>query len=102
MLTIASLMNKTLLKKITGFDFFLFLYAFLCGNLFTIQCSKLDWGLFLIFGVVFSLEIIQKFAYSVFYQKESNQNFIPCFFFVTLVKRGFLLGFFIEAFKVGS
>ena len=132
-------MTNNRFKQINPFDFFLLLCSFLCGNLFAIQCSNLHWGFLLIFGIVFFIENLEKFAYMVFNtnqqttdQKATKTSFFissslfqkPRFwdhhrflkknrtnsFFVTDVrffllnslKRGFLLGFFLEAFKVGS
>ncbi len=103
------------------FDFFILLCAFLYGNIFTIQWSTLDWGFFLIFEVVCFIEIIEKFLYLFFnpnYKKKIQTLPVPKFkefgakwglwvkispyFLLNTVKRGFLLGFFLEAFKVGS
>lgn len=103
-------MNKNALKKIQPFDFFLLVYAFLYGNLFAIQFSTLDWGIIMIFGLVFLLELIQKVLYFAFskkhekslYSKLQNLGSISLLFVVNTLKRGFLLGFFLEAFKVGS
>ena len=114
-------MTKNLLKNVNPFDFFILLCAFLYGNIFAIQWSTLDWGFLLIFGVVFFIEIIDNFLYFFFnpnYKKYSRTLPFPKFFefgakwdfwvkispyfLLNTVKRGFLLGFFLEAFKVGS
>jgi len=112
-------MNKNQLKKLNPFDFFILLCAFLYGNIFTIQCSKLDWGFLLIFSVVFFIEILDKFFYSFFHKNQQKNNktkdfgkvklvqfrgesFLNTFFLLNTFKRGFFLGFFLEAFKVGS
>ena len=152
-------MSKNLLKKINSFDFFLLLCSFLYGNIFAIQYSTLDWGVIVIFGIVFFLELLNRFLYLFFnlYKKNKVQNepsnsfldnfkfifksggvvkkdyvsnnelvknrktyniklvtqgrssnplnnfgTISPFFLLNTLKRGFLLGFFIEAFKVGS
>jgi len=104
-------MNKKLLKNINSFDFFLLLCAFVYGNMFSIQCSKLNWGFFVIFGIVFFIETLEKVFYLVFNsnKKTSSRTItyfsffgISPFFLVTTMKRGFLLGIFLEAFKVGS
>lgn len=118
-------------KKINPFDFFLLLCSFLCGNIFAIQCSNLHWGFLLIFGIVFFLENLENFAYMSFNTKQQtteqkatknsffiswpqNYRFLQknranlfsvtnvMFFLLNSLKRGFLLGFFLEAFKVGS
>ena len=114
-------MTKNLLKNVNPFDFFILLCAFIYGNIFAIQWSTLDWGFILIFEVVFFIEILDKFLYFFFnpnYKKHSRTLPFPKFFkfgakwgfwvkispyfLLNTVKRGFLLGFFLEAFKVGS
>nr|QJD22254.1 hypothetical chloroplast RF20 [Micractinium singularis] len=132
-------MTNNSLKKIKPFDFFLLLCSFLYGNIFAIQCSNLNWGFLLIFGIVFLIENLEKFAYMVFkanqqttdqkvtktlfffsssrsqkrgfwdqngfLQKNKTNSFFftdATFFLFNSLKRGFLLGFFLEAFKVGS
>ncbi len=104
-------MNKNLLKNINSFDFFLLLCAFVYGNIFSIQCSKINWGFFVIFGIVFLIEISEIVFYLDFNSnKKTPSRTIPYFSFfrispfclVTTMKRGFLLGIFVEAFKVGS
>ena len=121
-------MTKNLLKTINPFDFCILLWAFLYGNIFAIQCSTLDWGFVFIFGVVLFLETVQRFFYLCFNTNQQTINrkhgtktsfwrdmyiffwaspkstkeiFAP-FFLLNTMKRGFLLGFFLEAFKVGS
>ena len=130
---------KPMLKQNKAFNFFILLFAFLCGNLFILTYSNLNWGLLLIFSVIFLLEFLTQFLYSRFFldlKKQQNQllgspfrpprsrfedqvipkmNFLvwltscfgtrepnSVFIFINTLKRGFLLGFFIEAFKVGS
>lgn len=112
-------MTKNQLKKLNPFDFFILLCAFLYGNIFTIQCSKLDWGFLLIFGVVVFIEILDKFFYSCFHKNQQKNHktkdfvkaklvqfkagsILNTFLLLNTFKRGFFLGFFLEAFKVGS
>lgn len=104
-------MNNNLLKNINSFDFFLLLCAFVYGNIFSIQCSKLNWDFFLIFGIIFLIENLERVFYLVFNRTKKVRNRtipyfsffgISPFFLVTTMKRGFLLGIFLEAFKVGS
>lgn len=99
------------LKSKDGFllDFFLIFGAFVYGNLFAIQFSKLNWGFILIFGITLYIELLQKFLYLLqnrllsSNKKATPKKKLPSFiFFLTIIKRGFLLGFFLEAFKVGS
>lgn len=122
--------NKKLLKKLKSLDLLLLLYAFLYGNIFAIHNSWLNWNLLLIFFIVFFLELISKTIYFIrdkqqkiksnfnkdsqvqsklqpifqrFHQKEeSKQNDSYSCIIINTLKRGFLLGFFLEAFKVGS
>lgn len=140
-------MTNAFFKKLNPFDFFLLLCSFLYGNIFALQCSEFDWGFFLIFGVVFFIETLEKFVYMFFKgpHEEKKLNTTKTFFFISWfcskiskirpkktffgpddlgflrkkntnvffvrhspffllnsLKRGFLLGFFVEAFKVGS
>jgi hypothetical protein len=108
-----------MLKQITSFDFFLLFCAFIYGNLFAIHYSRLNWNIMLIFCIVFFLEFLNKTIYffrknEVFLVKEKLQPiFLPKFkqtnkilsysyILTNTLKRGLLLGFFVEAFKVGS
>ena len=104
-------MTKNVLKNINSFDFFVLLCAFVYGNIFSIQCSKVNWDFFVIFSIVFLIEILERVLYLVFNRtKKTTSRTIPYFsffgispfFLVTTMKRGFLLGIFVEAFKVGS
>lgn len=109
-------MTKIFLQNVNPFDFFLLLCFFVYGNIFTIQCSSLNWGFFLIFGIVIFLEIIDNLFYISFnFTKQKLNHFSTRFskrnlsfsknspfFLLNTIKRGFLLGLFLEAFKVGS
>lgn len=125
MLCILTMIKKRI-KNINPFDFFLLLCAFIYGNMFAIQCSTLNWGFLLIFGLVIFLEILDRFVYLSFPKNENTTNDITLkgrkfyynenkeflfkipingfslFFLLNTIKRGFLLGIFLEAFKVGS
>lgn len=138
--------------------FLILLVGFLYGNLFVITFSNFQWNFFLIFSLVFFLEVLNKLFY---YNDQASENlskikfslarlrlgpfpkiakFYPftnltnsgrdkilqfwkdektqitahsfekplranqksLFFCFQFFKRGFLLGFFVEAFKVGS
>ena len=88
-------------QKTQPFDFFLLLAGFLYGNLFVITFSQFNWGIFLIFLIVLGVEFINKSLYfSSTILKNKKKNSLELL--VNTSKRGFLLGFFIEAFKVGS
>lgn len=100
---------KAVFKFIQPLDFFVFLFAFLYGNLFLISYSKLNWGICLICCFVSFIEFLNKFLYFYFVKKNYSKKEISkkkIFSYIGILlntlKRGFLLGFFIEAFKVGS
>jgi hypothetical protein len=120
-------MKKKFLKQIKPFDFLLLFGAFLYGNLFAINYSRMNWGFLLIFCVVFFLEFLNQIIY--FFSQKSDvqlpkhslqtkespnwkalskifqiwdQHLDYTCLVTNTVKRGFLLGFFVEAFKVGS
>ena len=111
-------MNNNALNQIHPFDFFILLYGFLYGNLFAIHFSNIEFNFILIFLVVFFLEFVQKVLYfnfsldhqNTFISVPKNWFFVqmkfsklrPPFLVINTLKRGFLLGFFLEAFKVGS
>jgi len=103
-------MKITLLKNIRSFDILTLLSAFIYGNVFAIQYSTLPWGFFIIFCIIFFIEMFNSVLYflntlKTSDKKKDTQSFwwIKSFsFFFNTIKRGFLFGFFIEAFKVGS
>lgn len=101
---LGSIMNKikTRVSEIQPFDFFILVYAFLYGNIFAVQYSTMPWGGLLIFGIVFFLEISQRGLYLLSALNSQKRFLRFSFFFLNTLKRGFLLGFFVEAFKVGS
>jgi hypothetical protein len=82
----------------------LILTSFICGNFFGI-CSKSAPNIFYIILITnFILEVISFCNYSP-YSIFSQQFIIRYNFFLKLlnsIKRGFLIGIFVEAFKVGS
>lgn len=111
---------KLVLQKIQPLDFLVLLFAFFYGNLFVITFSTMSWGIILIGLIVYFLEFLTKIVYFLFYSETDPNKRINFFSFKPLIfkkytknkkwflillntlKRGFLLGFFIEAFKVGS
>lgn len=103
-------MKNNALKQINPFDFFILLYGFIYGNLFAIQCSNGELNFILIFLVVCFLELLQRVLYFNFSSDhKKNLDFVPKnsilrsqFLVINTLKRGFLLGFFLEAFKLGS
>ena len=107
-------------KKVFSFALFSLFFGFLVGNLFgtflnTIR-SFIFWDGFIIFIIVFIMELLNCVLYNHFFNKKKKQPFVPLFpskkgFSLTLVinwktmnilKIGILFGFFIDAFKVGS
>lgn len=103
-------MKNNALNQINPLDFFILLYGFLYGNLLAIQCSNSELNFLLIFLVVCFLEILQRVLYFNFSSDHKNNlDFVPKnsvlrsqFLVINTLKRGFLLGFFLEAFKLGS
>ena len=97
------------LKKYLKFNFIkknipllvvIFILSFLFGNIFGLNCQKIlinDPGI-LFFFVPILLEIVNYFARN-FKQKYNQLKFYSIF---VSLRRGFLLGVFIEALKVGS
>jgi hypothetical protein len=86
------------LKQLKSFDFLVLLVAFLYGNIFSIQNSEFNWSFFLIFFIAFLLEFLNKLVYLL----QKKKKFFYFSILINTMKRGFLLGFFLEAFKVGS
>lgn len=100
---------KSVKQKLQAFDLFILLSAFLYGNLFVISFSQLHWGFVLISCIVLFVELSNKILYNSFWEKKTQntqkESIKPTFrhgLLLNTLKRGFLLGFFIEAFKVGS
>ena len=112
-------LNKFMFQNFQALDFLILLFGFLYGNLFVITFSSFHWDFFLIFSIVLFLEILNKVFYfnyqgvencshekknySIqFFEKSPKNSQKSLFVLFQLFKRGFLLGFFVEAFKVGS
>ncbi len=87
-----------------------FLLANLFGTFLTVLRSCLVWDGFIIIGLVFFVEVINLIVYKIFkeFQKGGRGKGTESFRIVIIrkslnsFKLGFLLGFFVEAFKVGS
>ena len=103
--------NIFLFKKSTFFDYFLesscsFYFGFLCGNLFgtflIFLRSRVVWDGVLFFFLMLCFEFLNFFIYKrIRYRLFTT----PTRFGVCILKNfqtGMLLGFFIDAFKVGS
>jgi len=87
--------QKKNFKKIFLFIFLLFL-SFVCGNIFGLYTKTLENFYLKTFFVLLLIEIISYFQYSKNYEEK---NIIQG---INILKRGFLIGIFVEAFKVGS
>ncbi len=92
---------KKIVKKINVSDFLILLIGFVYGNLFVINYSNANWNFLLIFFIIFFVELINKSNYFIFFKNYTENNFF-LFNFINTIRRGFLLGIFVEAFKVGS
>lgn len=98
-LTLTKKINKNI-KKLSFFSFLLLL-SFVCGNLFGMYLKEIENFYLNIFINLLLIECISFFKYSKkikFYLTEENL-FIKS---LNVLKRGFLIGIFVEAFKVGS
>ena len=91
--------NIKIVKKNINLIIFFILISFLFGNIFGLNSKNFlfDSPGLLFFIFPFFLEIIN---FLVFFQKKKLN--IKISFIMISIRRGFLLGIFIEAFKVGS
>lgn len=111
------LQNRSENKKIFKSISLLFLLtSFIFANLFGINFNFIKWNLFSIFSIPLLLEIFNFFTtklknnnrFNKIIKNKNNEsvNFYKSnnllLFLFDYLKRGFLLGIFIEAFKVGS
>jgi hypothetical protein len=91
------------LKNFSLWIFLLFL-AFSCGNIFGMYTKNINNFYFYILINIIVVELISFIKYSKkfqLYEKYiSHDNFLTKSF--NTLKRGFLIGIFVEAFKVGS
>lgn len=105
-----------MLKFFKIFDFLLLLLGFIYGNLFAMNLSNLDWNVFFLFFIVFLCELLNKLIFS-FFKMKPEKNYLAIkknkkrkktqtkntlVILVNIIKRGVLLGLFLEAYKVGS
>jgi hypothetical protein len=96
-------LNKKINKNIKKLSFFSFLLllSFVCGNLFGMYLKEIENFYLSIFINLLLMECISFLKYS----KKIKFSLTEENFFVkslNVLKRGFLIGIFIEAFKVGS
>ena len=74
------------------------LVAFACGNMFGMYTKTITHPELIICSSIFVVELISFFKYSLLFRK----NEILFLFLLNAIKRGFLIGLFVEAFKLGS
>ena len=100
MLKIQDLLKIQFLKKNTNVLVFFVLFSFLFGNIFGLnsQILLINSSGFLFF--IFPL-IIEILNFLIFCLKKQNSNTYLCLIFIS-IRRGFFLGIFLEAFKLGS
>ena len=91
--------NKTNFKKIPVFIILIF-FAFICGNIFGLH-SKVNENLYTF--VLLTIGVTECISY-LKYSKSERQIILINNLITNLnvLKRGFLIGIFVEAFKVGS
>lgn len=77
------------------------LTAFVCGNVFGISTKYLGDTKGLSFFTICGIEFISFLKYSKYFRTRVFKNNYYLFY-INSLKRGFLIGLFIEAFKVGS
>jgi len=113
---IGSLRKKSLfLQKNFPIMLALLLFGFLIGNVFGTFLNTLRfffiWDVFIIFILIGLLEILNYIVYHVKNRLVfvtpfgANRNLIPAKFvvqFLNFLKIGLMIGFFVDAFKVGS
>lgn len=94
---------KINLNKISFLIFLLF-FAFICGNVFGIYSKTADNISLFLFITIINIEFISFLKYKKKCQSLEQELINSNFFtkFINVLKRGFLIGLFVEAFKVGS
>ena len=89
-----------------GINFFFLLFSFLMGNLFGINLKYIFLNNFCLFIVPIILEFINMSTSNILVTKTINKKKLlkinRLLSILNSIKRGFLLGIFLEAFKVGS
>ena len=99
-IVILNLNIKENIKKLSFFTFLL-LISFIYGNIFGIYLKEIENFYLNIFIIVILIEVISFLKYSKkskFYLIENSLSLKS----LNVLKRGFLIGIFVEAFKVGS
>lgn len=93
--------------KFKAVSFLFLLMSLIFGNLFGINLSNFNWNLLSLFLVPLVLESGNLVMMTLKKTEKGRANQQPLLnqFFINIfpsIKRGFLIGIFIEAFKVGS
>jgi len=74
------------------------LVAFACGNMFGMYTKTITYPELIICSSILIVELSSFLKYSLLFRK--NESLF--FFLLNAIKRGFLIGLFVEAFKLGS
>lgn len=90
--------SKKNLRNIFLFVFLLFL-SFGCGNVFGLYTKTLENFYLNSFCILLLIEIISYLKYSKNFETNQQKIILQS---INILKRGFLIGIFVEAFKVGS
>lgn len=88
--------------KFQGINFFFILFSFLLGNLFGINSKLIFWNGIFLFLIPIILELINSINSKNLVNKKKIVKIDTLVIILNSIKRGFLLGIFLEAFKVGS
>uniref|UniRef100_UPI0030030236 conserved protein Ycf20 n=1 Tax=Prototheca miyajii TaxID=2034260 RepID=UPI0030030236 len=93
--------------KTKFFSFFIVLFSFIIGNLIGILLKNISYNIITLFLINLLIEFANYLCYSSFSSNSFNiKNFTiagkQIIKLLNTFKRGFLLGIFVEAFKVGS
>lgn len=98
-----AILNQNLFENSKKISFFLFLLliSFVSGNLFGLYLKQIEDFYFNLFLNLIFIELISFLKYSKKIPLYNNENnfLIKS---LNVLKRGFLIGIFVEAFKVGS
>jgi hypothetical protein len=103
MLRIQDLLKIQILKKNTNVLVFFVLFSFLFGNLFGLnsQIILINSSGFLFFIFPLIIEILNFLIFCLKKQNYNTHSYNTCLIFIS-IRRGFFLGIFLEAFKLGS
>ncbi len=88
--------------KFQGINFFFILFSFLLGNLVGINSKLIFWNGISLFLIPIILELINSINSKNLVNTKKIVKIDGLVIVLNSIKRGFLLGIFLEAFKVGS